>query len=393
MNSSLNRYVRLVATSFSLLHAISLWGSAAGNENDPLLSPLYVRDGQLVSNPFIVFIAESISLSDSPKLILEEQTTERSPAIHVAGRDAVHVAEDSKWTVEVAGEPVQKSGTVLVFRLDITSIPWFSPGKRVLPVVAWKEAAGEKRDRKAILQNEVYIGNRDGAMFWTIVALTILLVVLIFWSFKKSRQISKFKARPGLLLITGPDGYLSLWRTQLMIWTFAVGGLSFMYGLVRLQMPEIPHSLVALMGLSLFTGGLSATQSRKNAQEPANDGGTGLAINNPIESSDAAANIPSMAEPGAEPPDGTGGDGQLKVRASWADLISTWNDRLGQVELSVPKAQMVVWTALIVVIFVVKSATEGTLWDVPWELVVLTGASQAGYVGEKYMRSATPYRS
>jgi hypothetical protein len=47
---------------------------------------------------------------------------------------------------------------------------------------------------------------------------------------------------------------------------------------------------------------------------------------------------------------------------------------------------MVFWTGVIVVLFVVKSLLSGELWAVPWELVTLTGVSQAGYVGDKALQ-------
>jgi hypothetical protein len=52
-------------------------------------------------------------------------------------------------------------------------------------------------------------------------------------------------------------------------------------------------------------------------------------------------------------------------------------------ELSIPKAQMVVWTLVVILLFCIKSVLGGELWAVPWELVVLTGFSQAGYLGDK----------
>lgn len=40
-------------------------------------------------------------------------------------------------------------------------------------------------------------------------------------------------------------------------------------------------------------------------------------------------------------------------------------------------------------LFIVKSILLGALWPVPWELVALTGMSQAGYIGDKYVQSET----
>jgi len=66
-----------------------------------------------------------------------------------------------------------------------------------------------------------------------------------------------------------------------------------------------------------------------------------------------------------------------------SDLISSYSPIFKDVRLSVPKAQMVFWTGIILVLFIAKSLLIGELWEVPWEMVALTGVSQAGYIGDK----------
>jgi hypothetical protein len=64
-------------------------------------------------------------------------------------------------------------------------------------------------------------------------------------------------------------------------------------------------------------------------------------------------------------------------------ILCGYSPAFDTVELSVPKAQMVFWTGIILVLFIVKSLLIGGLWEVPWGMVALTGISQAGYVGDK----------
>ena len=52
-------------------------------------------------------------------------------------------------------------------------------------------------------------------------------------------------------------------------------------------------------------------------------------------------------------------------------------------QVSLPRAQMLFWTGLLLVLFVVKSLADGALWEVPWEMVALMGMSQGTYVGQK----------
>ena len=153
-----------------------------------------------------------------------------------------------------------------------------------------------------------------------------------------------------IYLICGDDGYLSLWRTQLVAWTLAVGSLVFCYGLIRSEVPHIPETLVALMGMSVVTGGLSSMAA----------------------TSQWAARRRAGHKPKRNP-----GPPNL------SDLISSYSPTFQEAELSVPKAQMVFWTGVILVLFIVKSLLIGGLWEVPWEMVALTGVSQAGYVSDK----------
>ena len=60
-----------------------------------------------------------------------------------------------------------------------------------------------------------------------------------------------------------------------------------------------------------------------------------------------------------------------------------------------PKAQMILWTLLLIVLFVSKSVLDGEIWDIPWALVALMGFSQAGFLAPKFTdapsaSSATP---
>jgi hypothetical protein len=129
-------------------------------------------------------------------------------------------------------------------------------------------------------------------------------------------------------------------------WTLAVGSLVFCFGLIHLEVPHIPETLVALMGMSVATGGFSSMSARSQRR-------------------DGLAPITNLESP------------------HLSDLISSYNPAFRRVELSVPKAQMVFWTAIILVLFVVKSLLTGGLWEVPWEMVALTGVSQVGYISDK----------
>jgi hypothetical protein len=167
----------------------------------------------------------------------------------------------------------------------------------------------------------------------------IVLTAILFMSWRA--------AGDPLCLLTGTDGHLSLAQTQIACWTLVVGSVVLLYGLIRLDIPNIPASLLALMGSSLVTGGVAFV-------------------------SDATAFRNSTKT------------GLISVQRAYSplDLIQTFSP--GQVpQVSLAKAQMILWTMLLLVLFISKSILDGDIWDVPWPLVALMGFSQAGYLAPK----------
>jgi hypothetical protein len=160
-------------------------------------------------------------------------------------------------------------------------------------------------------------------------------------------------ARPTLKWLCVENGRYSLARTQILIWTVAIGAMVLFYGLVRLSVPTIPPTLLALMAMSLVTGGVTYVSPSSPSSTPA----------------------------------------RSAQEARLFDLVLDFSPAAPQGVVSIARAQMLFWTLLVVVLFVVKSALDGALWDVPVELVALMGISQAGYVLPKFdtlIRPANP---
>jgi hypothetical protein len=124
------------------------------------------------------------------------------------------------------------------------------------------------------------------------------------------------------------------------------------YGFINLEIPHIPESLLALMGASLATGGIGFFQDTRHQE--------------------------AAVKAGATP------DQHL---ASLGDLVRAFSTGEAP-ELSLAKAQMLFWTALLLVLFVSKSILDGAIWEVPWALVALMGFSQAGYLAPKLASQA-----
>lgn len=324
---------------------------------------LYVQDGQLVSHAFVVFVNRQVEDTMNPRLRLQGgYVTTRPTKLEHEPQKPTLVAPRQARSFPLDKQNITVEGTVLTFDFSQADIPWFKSAIRLRPILEWDEppttdGKGAKV-AKVVGHDELFLGYMPGAWLWTGLTLGLIVSTILVWSVVKSQKVAPPPiVRPLLFLITGSDGYLSLWRLQLCVWTLAIGTMVFLFGVLRLKVPEIPESLVALMGLSTLTG-LGAAKAGAPAPAAAVAGG--------------AVPAPPLPNPGT---------------AQWSDLISIFNATTQRVELSVPKAQMLLWTILIIVLFMAKSILEGVLWEIPWAIVLLTGVSQAGYVGDKIAKS------
>ncbi len=191
--------------------------------------------------------------------------------------------------------------------------------------------------------HEINLGNIRVAAVWAVVIVGVFIAFIVL--------LARRTGHPVISLFCGSDGRLSLSlsRTQAALWTLAIGMVVGGYGLLRLEVPNIPEALVVLMGMSLATGGISYVKSDRKVT------GGGQAL---------------QAAP-ASP-----------AKPRFCDLICV-TDENGREELSIARAQMVFWTGLTVVLFMTKSVLDGVLWDVPWEMVALMGMSQTAYLSPK----------
>jgi len=296
---------------------------------------LFVLDGQLKSHTVRVYVTRDITADQQPRLRLLRSHAVTKKAVDESLRlEPVIVAPRQEWVERVGGQDLRRRGTLLLF--DLSNLDFrYKAMLRVMPVVSWIEKGSE---HIVVSPRDVNLGNIVAVIAWTfaIVGITVLLIVFLSW---------RKKGNP-LQLLTGVDGHLSLSQTQVACWTVFIGGVVLGYGMVKFEVPDIPTSLLALMGASLVTGGVSYFQDAKKQQAAAKSGSA-------TQCSPELADLLHAFTPGKPP------------------------------ELSLAKAQMLFWTLLLLVIFVSKSILDGVIWDVPWPLVALMGFSQAGYLAPK----------
>ena len=311
--------------------------AATAGVSEPTLT-LYMPDGQLKSHSIRVYLSRNIQSGQNPRLRLLRSHAVTKKAIDEAKLFTPGlVASGQEWVESVDGAQVRRSGTLLLF--DLSGIDYGPRAMiRVMPVVSWMEGGTE---RVAVGSSEVNVGNIVVAICWTLAValLALLLVIGLSW---------RAGGNP-LLLLAGADGHLSLAQSQVACWTMAVGSVVLVYGLIRLEIPTIPTSLLALMGASLTTGGIGYFKDSQKQQ----------------------ATVASGAAP-------------IQCAMTIGDLVRVFT--VGQPpELSLAKAQMLFWTVLLLVLFISKSILDGAIWEIPWPLVALMGFSQAGYLAPKLL--------
>ena len=340
----------------SILFLAATTFHAQVNSSKPVL---IMADGQLRSHPVKVFIANAnikpemkpelylIGIYQSTRIQFGDMLNSSHPF------KPYQVASDQTMSYNIDGVSLTLTGTMMIFSLDTIKMKIDDAGMRVLPVLKWiskktktKDGKTEIEYTKVISENEIYIGNGIGAIFYTIILLVV--ITLIVFAFEWVR-----KKRP-LDVIRTYDGNISLSLTQMALWTLASGAMVFAFGLMHLDVPEIPDSLIVLMGLSVATGAVGHYQTHLLKDLDKN---LGREISN-----------------------------KKSSKKYFSGLASLINITIENKEYpSIAKAQYLFWTVTTIVLFVYKSSVEGRLWSVPEELVFLMGISQGSYLVRNQM--------
>ena len=335
----------------AVIVGLSGLSARAADTNEPV--QLFMPDGQLKSHPLRVFVDRDITASMKPMLRLTGgHAVIRRQESEVQAHPAMLVARHQKSIQMIDGQEVSFTGTLLLFDLrERFHIPFYKAVARVTPTLMWEEPGrgGQGGEVEVTMgPHEVYLGSIVGALGWTFLVISVLVFGIA--------GLCVATGKGALNLITAPDGHLSLWRAQLAAWTVAIGSVVFCFGLTRLELPKIPDTLVALMGLSLATGGLSylaGNQTEKSVKR------------------------------GVEPATNR----RRSLLKGLSELICDYDSAESGGEISISRTQMLFWTVLMLFLFFIKSIQESGLWAVPWEMVALMGMSQAGYVGSKFVQS------
>jgi hypothetical protein len=303
---------------------------------------LYMEDGQLYTHCIRVAVADiRITYDMDPKLYLQCKGK-------IKGFEPREVAPNQQWLEKGpdAKEGLQ-TGSVLLFELRGYSIPIYKSCSRIMPVLKWREPKTIKsgrvvsyREMQALSPREIVLGNPYGAVIWALLAIISFLLITSLLLRKSGKKLVEF--------VTLAGGRASLSLFQMALWTIVIGFTVLLFGIMRLQVPYIPDTLILLMGLSAGTSAAGHWQAHRMQEEIKKATGQ---------------------EEAKDP----------KLGSMLTIFVK------GKHILSFPKIQLLFWTAITIVLFIVKSFLEGQPWDIPPELVFLMGISQASFLGRNYM--------
>lgn len=339
--------------------------AAADSQTAQRSIALHMADGQLRSHPVRLYVEHEVTPEMHPCL---DVIGVKSGGFNVNGGDGIQscesrglfsaqaVASQQQWSHPIANGTAPKVGTLLIFDLSSFDVDWYKAGRRVLPRLIWWEpdgAGGALRAHSAIGEREIYLANGAGAIGWTLVIIALLLVTICWMA--GGRQQRGLRCIPYLL--SSADNYMSVSMTQMACWTVAIGGVVLGFSLATREIPDIPESLIFLMGFSTVTTAVGHWQSQRGYSARQIKGGADLLQ-------------------------------QLRERRPRVRDLFIALDEHGNEEPSLAKAQMFFWTVLMIIMFVVKSSLDGHLWEIPEGFVALMGISQAGYLGNKQLELA-----
>ena len=334
-------------------------GSVTSYANEENLG-MYMPDGQITSRIVRVYLYNwDLSYEMNPRLVLGKlgKTDKENISDRLTDNvqySAIEVIPNQQWSDTRDGESFERQshGTVILFDLSRHSVPFYKPGQRYLPILLWDENVQQgktvtaKSSIQVISKEEVYLRGRAGILIWTILVLLIFLGIVYLISRRANRGI--------LGLLCNSDGRISVGLTQMALWTLIVGAMVLGFGLMQLSVPEIPLTLIILIGMSYGTSAIGYYQTLRLQR------------------------VMTSAGQEREP--------KLSDLVTIPTFIATAKGTAKETEdQSLAKAQLLFWTIITLGIFTMKTIAEGQLWAVPETLIFLMGFSQFGFLARKEM--------
>jgi hypothetical protein len=170
-------------------------------------------------------VNREITASMNPVLLLYGARAFAAALPLTNGREPTLVAPRQTRSFALDLQNVSVEGTLLLFNLTTTDISPYKSAVRVTPILEWRDPATGSSSQ-AIAPGPVYLGNMRGAVLWTLAIVLLVTLTVLFWAIRKRKPVKNAQpggsgtpdtnsfAKSAYLLVTGPDGYLSLWRAR-----------------------------------------------------------------------------------------------------------------------------------------------------------------------------------
>ncbi|MDQ6979533.1 MAG: hypothetical protein Q9M09_05050 [Mariprofundaceae bacterium] len=299
----------------------------------------FFPDGQLTNRLLSVFVSHSVISSDpKPELLLKKYNAVDS-VVDEQVFEAKLVDHHQLWAyqqTQADGSSMQVSapGTLMMFDISGFKLPLIRPFIHVTPVIRWQDTERGCYELISIPDGQVNLANNTGIALNTLLLISVLALLLTAIAAQAGGSWASI-----IQVLCEKNGKLSLSKVQMALWTGVILAVVYAYSLARTATPEIPETLLLLMGASYATRALVQWQGGSSTKDES---------------------IQAIDQPRVTP-----------------QLIHLVSDSDGC--LSLPRMQMLVWTILTIIMFITKSLLDGHMWDVPLELVALMGMSQLGY--------------
>lgn len=213
----------------------------------------YMPDGQFVDHPIRVYVSGvNDTLLDKARLCLvtlkkNSGARDQDSSWKDRGVSPRDIGMNHRWQQKIKGskEQLTETGALLLFDFSHFYIPWYYPGIRVQPVLHFGD---NQLVETIVADEEIYVSHLKGCRVVTFFSIIIIIIPLLLWISKLAKKDHHLKG-----LISTQDGRMSISLCQMFLWTVAVGTVVLATGLTRLRIPNIPQTLLVLMGFSVMT--------------------------------------------------------------------------------------------------------------------------------------------
>ena len=197
----------------------------------------------------------------------------------------------------------------------------------------------------ADVSHEVGISSPLWAVLVTAASVLIAFSILTIICYRRLRPFGLGDLDPFIRIITTPNGYASLSRLQMVVWTFVVAASAVYVMALSGDLIEVTTGTLVLLGISGAVTVGSRLQESAQSAKLAGDG-------------------PSAAR-----------------RPRWSDLIV--NDANGEREIDIARVQMLYFTLVTAAFVVMRVLTSYVIPEIPQGFQILMGISNAVYFGSK----------